>query len=180
MKIVKRILIVIVILVAIPLIIALFTRKDYTVEREVTINKPVGEVFDYVKYLKNQDTYSVWAKIDPAMKREYKGTDATPGFVYSWDSQHKDAGQGEQEIKKVVPGQEVDYEIRFIRPFAGRADAILRTTPASGTQTTVKWRFSSSMPYPMNIMLLMTDMEGMIGKDLQTGLNNLKAILEKQ
>jgi len=35
------------------------------------------------------------------------------------------------------------------------------------------------MPYPMNLMLLFTDMEGMLGKDLSAGLGNLKAILEK-
>lgn len=178
MKIIKRILLVIAILIAIPLIIALFIRKDYTVEREVNINKPAGEVFDYVKYLKNQDTYSVWAKIDPAMKKDYQGTDATPGFVYRWDSQNKDAGKGEQEIKKVVPGQ-VDYEIRFIKPFPGKASAFMSATPVSGSQTTVKWGFSSRMAYPMNLMLLM-NMEDMIGKDLQTGLNNLKTLLEKQ
>ena len=32
----------------------------------------------------------------------------------------------------------------------------------------------------MNLMLLMMDMEGMIAKDLQTGLDELKVILESQ
>jgi hypothetical protein len=49
MKIVKKILIVLAIIIAIPLIIALFVKKDYAVQREVTIDKPKQEVFDYIK-----------------------------------------------------------------------------------------------------------------------------------
>jgi hypothetical protein len=35
------------------------------------------------------------------------------------------------------------------------------------------------MPYPMNLMLLCMNMDKMIGKDLETGLTNLKGVLEK-
>jgi hypothetical protein len=34
------------------------------------------------------------------------------------------------------------------------------------------------MAYPMNLMLPMMKMDEMIGKDLETGLANLKVILE--
>src|SRR5690606_7302599 len=102
MKIVKKILIVLAIIIAIPLIIALFVKKDYAVQREVTIDKPKQEVFDYIKYLKNQDNYSKWNKIDPEMKKSYKGTDGTVGFISRWESNKKEVGWGEQEIKKIT------------------------------------------------------------------------------
>jgi hypothetical protein len=35
------------------------------------------------------------------------------------------------------------------------------------------------MPYPMNIMLVFMNMDEILGKDLETGLNNLKGVLEK-
>ena len=78
MKILKRILLVIVILIGLVLITGLFVKKEMKAEREVVINKPKSEVFNYVKYLKNQKEYSKWASMDPAMKVEFKGTDATP------------------------------------------------------------------------------------------------------
>ena len=53
MKILKTVLLVITVLVAIPLVVALFVKRDYGVERQVEINKPRQEVFEYVKYLKN-------------------------------------------------------------------------------------------------------------------------------
>ena len=60
MKILKKILIVIAIIIAIPLVVALFVKKDYAVEREIVINKPKQDVWEYVKYIKNQDYYSKW------------------------------------------------------------------------------------------------------------------------
>src|SRR5690348_10023775 len=98
MKIVKKILLGIVAIIVLLLIIAIFLKKEYTVERSITINKPKQQIFDYVKLLKNQDNFSAWAKLDPNMKKEYHGTDGTVGFVSAWDSDKKDVGKGEQEI----------------------------------------------------------------------------------
>lgn len=178
MKIVKRILVILAIIIAIPLIIALFVKKEYSVERQVTINKPRQEVFNYVKYLKNQDNFSKWAMMDPGMKKEYRGTDGTVGFVSAWDSEKSDVGKGEQEIKSIKEGEKIDYEIRFKEPFPSVAPAYMATEPVSETQTKVKWGFNGRMPYPMNIMKLFYNMDEMIGNDLQTGLNNLKKVLE--
>ena len=49
------ILIVLLIIIAIPLVGALFVKKSYSVEREIIIDKPKAEVFNYIKFLKNQD-----------------------------------------------------------------------------------------------------------------------------
>lgn len=107
---------VIVILIAILLVVALFVSKEYSVEREVTINKPKGEVFTYVKNLKNQDRYNKWVMMDPKVKRDYRGSDGTVGFVATWDSDNSDVGKGEQEIKNITEGQRMDMEVRFEKP----------------------------------------------------------------
>ena len=179
MKILKFVLIGIAGIVALVLIVAAFVKKDYAVVREVTINKPKQEVFDYIKFLKNQDNFSKWAMMDPNMKKEYKGTDGTVGFTSAWDSQEKNVGAGEQEIKKITEGERVDFELRFKRPFEATDYAFMSTEP-EGSQTKVKWGFNGTMKYPMNIMLLCMDMDKMLGKDLDTGLTNLKTVLEKQ
>ena len=73
MKILKALLIVIVAIVAIILIAAAFIKTELVVTREVVINKPHAEVWEYTKYLKNQDNFSVWASIDPTMEKSYSG-----------------------------------------------------------------------------------------------------------
>ncbi len=179
MKIVKRIFIGLVMLIAILLLVALFAKKDYAVERDIVINKPKQEVFDYIKLLKNQNNYSKWATMDPDMKKEYRGTDGTVGFVSAWDSDKKDVGKGEQEIKNITDGEKIDYELRFIKPFQATDHAYMATDAVSENQTKVKWGFNGRMNYPMNLMLVFMNMEKMLGGDLQTGLSNLKNVLEK-
>ena len=179
MRIFKTILLSLLSIVALLMIIALFVNKDYAVVREITINKPKQQVFDYIKYLKNQDNFSKWATMDPNMKKDYKGTDGTVGFISAWDSDMDDVGKGEQEIKKITDGERLDFELRFIEPFESNAQAYMTTQAVDSTQTKVKWGFTGRMIYPMNLMLVFMDMDEMIGKDLDTGLSNLKKTQEK-
>lgn len=178
MKILKRILFVLLAIVALVLITALFVKKDMHAEREVVINKPKSEVFNYLKYLKNQNEYSKWASMDPAMKKEFRGTDGTVGFVSAWDSENGKVGKGEQEIKGIKEGERIDYELRFIKPWESKATSYITTETVSENQTKVKWGFDSKMAYPMNIMQLFMDMDKMIGDDFSTGLSNLKGKVE--
>ena len=176
MKILKRVLLGIAILVAIPLIIALFVKKEYNVQREITINKPRAEVFDYVRHLRNQEQYSKWVMTDPAMQKSFRGTDGNVGFVYAWNG-NSEAGEGEQEIKGLKEGEALEVEVRFKRPMEGIMQAPMYTEALSPTATKIKWGVSGRSPYPMNFMNLF--MDRMLGKDLETSLHTLKAILEK-
>ncbi len=179
MKILKKLGIGILAIVAILLIVAVFIKKEYAVEREVSINKPLADVFAYVRNIKNQNYYSVWNLKDPNSKQDFKGTDGTVGFIASWDSKNDEVGQGEQEIKNIVEGSRIDMELRFTRPFKATDHGYLITESVNENQTKVKWGFTGKMDYPMNLMLVLMDMEGMIGNDMQAGLTNLKNILEK-
>jgi hypothetical protein len=179
MKILKGILITLGILIAIPLIVALFVKKDYAIERTITINKPKLLVFDYIKFLKNQDNYSKWAMTDPNMKKAYTGTDGTVGFISAWESTDKNVGKGEQEIVKIVEGERMDVKLRFKVPFEAQDDAYFITEALSENQTKVRWGFKGAFPYPFNFMSLFFDMDKEVGKDLEVGLNNLKKVLEK-
>ncbi|MBL0332524.1 MAG: SRPBCC family protein [Chlorobiota bacterium] len=178
MKILKRLLIAILGIIALFLIIAIFVKKEYVVKRDIVINKPKQDVFNYIKFLKNQNEYSKWSKMDANMKKEFKGTDATIGFISSWDSENKDVGKGEQEIVKITEGSRVDYEIRFKIPFESTSNAYMSTEENGPNQTKVTWEFNGKMNYPMNLMLLFMDMDKEIGSDLNIGLNNLKGIQE--
>lgn len=178
MKIAKKILLVVLGLVAILLIVGLFPKKDYHVEREIIINKPVSDVFNYAKFLKNQKDYGVWAKRDRHAKMEFTGTDGTVGFISRWDSKIEDVGAGEQEIKEMIPNQRINFELRFKRPHTCIGQSYMTTDSLSANQTKVKWGFDGKMDYPMNLMMLVMNMDKMLGTDLETGLKNMKVIVE--
>ena len=114
------------------------------------------------------------------MKQSYSGTDGEVGFIAAWESGHEHVGRSEQEIKKIVEGKFIETELRFFEPFAATDQAILSTEAISDTQTKITWSFSGNMPYPMNLMLIMIDMEIELGVPLAKGLENLKLIMEKQ
>ena len=171
------ILLIIALIIVIPLVIALFIPKDYAIERFTFINRPKHEVFDYVKYLKNQDYYNKWVMTDPTMKKQFRGTDGAVGFVYAWEGNDK-AGKGEQEIREISDGKELAIEIRFEKPFKGTAQTRMLTEPVSGNQTKVTWMMKGESNYPMNITNLFIDK--MLGGDLSESLLRLKRILENK
>ncbi len=179
-KILVLVLALIVLLVATVVVLAFSISGDYKVERAVTINKPKSEVFSYLKILKNQNDWGAWAKKDPAMQMDFRGTDGTPGFVSAWKSDHDEVGSGEQEIKRVVEGERIDTELRFMEPFNSKSDAYMITEAVGEDQTKVRWGFSGTMPKPFNIMSLFFDMDKEIGKDFDEGLNTLKSKLESK
>jgi hypothetical protein len=177
MKIVIIILIVVVGIIALLLLIALFIKREYSIKREIAIGRSAMDIYDYIKFQKNQERYSKWVMADPNMKKKFTGTDGSIGFVYAWDSDNKDVGKGEQEIIKLVEGERVDSEIRFIKPFEGVANTSMIIEPMSENQVKVVWVMNGSNKYPMNLMVPFID--GLLGKDLQLSLSNLKNILEK-
>lgn len=165
-------------IIAALLLAGLFIGKECKVNREVVINKPVGEVFNYIKSLKNQDNFSKWGSMDPKMTKSYRGTDGTVGFVSAWEG-NKKVGKGEQEITGITEGKKIDFDLRFEKPFKSLANAAMTTEAVTDSSTKVTWGFVTKMVYPMNIMKLFMNMEKMVGNDFSTGLNNLKALLEK-
>lgn len=177
MKILKRILAVIGILVLLVLIIALFVDRTYKVERSVVVNKPPAEVYNYVRYLKHGDQYNVWVMKDSAMKKDYRGEDGNVGFVYAWDSK-KDAGKGEEEISNLVENKQVDVAIRFEKPMKNTASTTMTTVPEGSSATRLSWSMQSTTPYPLNFVNLFVP--GILGKDIDKSLTNVKNILEKQ
>lgn len=178
MKLLKGVLIFIGIIVGLWLILAAFLNKNFEVSRDVTISRTSTEVFDYIRYLKNQDNYSVWNKMDPTMKKSYKGTDGMIGFVASWDSKNENVGKGSQEITAIQDGSRLDTHLRFEEPFESESDAYMTTESKSNNDTKVTWGIKGKIPYPWNIMILFMNMDEEMGPDLEKGLENLKVILE--
>jgi hypothetical protein len=147
------------------------------IEKSIEINKSSKLVFEYLKMTKNQDNFSVWNMTDPNMKKEYKGSDGTIGFTYSWDSTNKNVGAGEQEIINIEEGKIIEYGIRFLRPMQNRGTSKFEIISKGEKISSVIWTFDSPSKFPMSLFSPIFKI--MLGKDLEKGLLNLKRILEK-
>lgn len=141
------------------------------IEKGIIIEKPRTVVFNYLKRLRHQDEYSVWNMKDLNKKVETKGTDGTVGFVYSWDSQDKKVGAGSQEIKKIIEGERIESEVRFLKPMKSIANVIFDVKDSGQHATEVVWSFQGNTKFPMS--LFSGYIKKALGKDIEEGLANL-------
>ena len=157
--------------------LAIIAPKNYNVYRTIEVARPKAEVFEYLKYLKKQREWSPWEKKDPDMDHKFTGTDGEVGAISYWNG-NKDVGEGEQEITKIIEGERIEGELRFLKPFKSTSDCYFDVEEISGGSTKVTWGFSGKNKFPMSIMMLFMNMDKMVGKDFEEGLGSLKSILE--
>ncbi len=160
------------------LILAVIAPKSYNVSRSIEISKPKSEIFENLRFLKNQDAWSPWGKKDPNMEKKFTGTDGEVGAISYWNG-NKEVGEGEQEITKIVDGERIESELRFLKPWKSTSDAYLVTEDAGSGNTKVTWGFSGKNKFPTSIFMLFMNMDKAVGGDFEEGLASLKALLEK-
>jgi uncharacterized protein YxeA len=163
------------IIIAIPLITALFITKDFNHEVSIQINAPIESVWQHTNSLAALDTWSPWIKIDPNMKSSIFGTDGTIGAYQSWESENKDVGKGKQTIVKIDAPNCLDTKLDFYWPHEAEADAYIKLNK-NGRGTEVIWGFKSVMPYPVNLMMLLPNTT--MKETFADGLGKLKMISE--
>lgn len=111
------------------------------------------------------------------MVKMFSGTDGEVGAISSWKG-NKEVGEGEQEIIKIVPGERVEGELRFFKPWKSTSACYLVVDETANRNSKVSWGFTGSNKFPMSIMMLFMNMDKMVGKDFEEGLAALKEKLE--
>ncbi|MBO6607595.1 SRPBCC family protein [Psychroserpens sp.] len=159
------------------ILLAIIAPKNYHVQRSIVIDRSVSEVFNYIKFIKNQDEWSPWKKRDPNMIQNFEGTDGEVGFISKWAG-NKDVGTGEQEILTVHQNDRIESKLRFLKPWKSESDAFIKTETSGNDQTKVTWGFSGKNKVPINIFMMLYNVDKHVGKDFNEGLECLKEILE--
>jgi hypothetical protein len=165
--------------VAIIVLLVFIAPKDYKISRSVIIDKPYFSVYDYLKFIKNQDHWSPWKKKDPTMRQEFIGVDGEVGFVAKWEG-NSDVGIGEQEIIEITKNESIVTIFRFLKPWKSISQSVIKVENLGNMQTKVTWVFMGDNEFPSNLFMLFYDLEKAVGRDFEEGLKNLKVLLEKE
>ncbi|MFD0862428.1 SRPBCC family protein [Sungkyunkwania multivorans] len=165
-------------IVALIILLGIIAPSSYNVYREIEIARPKGDVFTYLRSLKRQAEWSPWEEKDPNMLKEFRGTDGEVGSVSYWNG-NKDVGEGEQEITKIVDGERIEGQLRFLKPWKSVSDCYLETTSVEEDTTKVRWGFSGKNKFPFSIFMLFMNMDKAVGGDFEKGLAKLKTNLER-
>ena len=153
------------------------TKPDvFRVQRATTIKAPPEKIAAALGDFRGWQAWSPWEKMDPAMKRSYSGAAKGKGAVYAWVG-NKDVGEGRMEITEVTPSR-VAMDLDFVKPFEAHNKVVFALVP-KGDSTEVTWNMQGPLPYVAKVVHVFFDMDGMVGKQFETGLANLKALAEK-
>lgn len=174
MKALKILLYIVLGLGALWMLLGLFAKKEYHIERTAEINAPREIVFEQVHLFKNFKNWSPWHVYDPNMKTEITGTDGEPGARYSWVGNDK-VGTGHQVMKSVTPGR-VDIDVDW---GWGPSPAFFGLTETADKKTNVIWAMDMRVAFPWNAFAMLTDVNAFVGKDFENGLANLKKVCEQ-
>lgn len=173
----KKIVLVLLALIALVLVYAATRPDTFRVERTARIAAPAAKIFPLINDFHRWGEWSPYEKLDPAMKRSFGGAPAGQGATYAWEGNDK-AGAGRMEIAESTPPSKVAIKLDFIKPFEGHNIAEFTLAP-QGEATQVTWAMHGPSPYVAKLMGIFFDMDQMIGKDFETGLANLKTATEK-
>ncbi len=151
--------------------------SNYHVERSMSFAAPPEAVYSQVADFHKWNDWSPWAKIDPAMKTTFGGSESGTGATYHWVGNDK-VGEGNMAIKNATPPSNVDIQLDFIKPFNATCDTKFAIAP-DGPGSKVTWSIDGKNNFTGKAMcLFMGGMDKMMGPDFEKGLAQMKVAAE--
>jgi uncharacterized protein YndB with AHSA1/START domain len=98
MKILKKIVIGVVALLALLVLIGFMLPAKTHVARSVVINAPAETVFTLINNFHEFNRWSPWAQRDPETRYQFEGPESGVGAKMSWASDKPEVGSGSQTI----------------------------------------------------------------------------------
>ena len=153
------------------------TRPDvFRVERRLRIAAPAERLWPLVGELRGFNRWNPYERKDPLIKGQYAGTANGIGSRYAWQSDK--VGTGSLEVTGQQPGRAVQMKLDFVKPFEAhnQAEFMLQPTPDGATE--VSWRMHGPANFMSKLIGVFMDMDKMVGRDFEDGLQNLRHIAE--
>ena len=175
MKVLKRILIALLVIVALVVVIGLFLPSTRHVERSVEIDAPPCVVFAKVNGFQSFNDWSPFVALNPEATYSYEGPDFGVGAKMYWAGEGPDAETGSQEIVASTPYEQVQVRLDFDAD--GTADvAYILEAVDGGTRLT--WAFDTDFGLDLFSRYFGLILDRQLGPIYAQGLTNLKRIAE--
>lgn len=175
MKWIIRIVGTLVVLIAVLAVVGFLLPRNVEVTRSTVIDATPEAIWPHVSALNATQAWSPWLERDPDVVVTYEGPEQGVGNKMSWVSEVDNVGTGSQEITAAVEHQSVDTALDFGE--MGQAKAQILLSP-QGDSTEVSWNFETDMGSNPVARWMGLMMDGMLGPDYETGLGNLKNLVE--
>lgn len=153
------------------------TRPDeFRIERRARIAAPAERVWPLISELRAFNRWNPYERKDPLLKSAYSGAASGVGSRYDWDG--KAVGSGSLEITGQQPGRAVQMKLDFVKPFEAHNHAEFALQPTPDGATEVRWTMRGPANFVSKLMGVFIDMDKMVGRDFEDGLQNLRQLAE--
>ena len=146
------------------------------VERSTTVTATVADVYPYANDFTLFTTWIPWTALDPSQKTTFSDPPTGVGAWYTWEGNDQ-VGKGKMTLLSSEPAKVV-HELEFIEPFASKAQASVLVADAGPGKVQITWSFDQQADLMTKVMTVFMDMDAMLGKDFQHGLDKLKPLTE--
>jgi hypothetical protein len=152
------------------------------VTRSIMIQAPAEKIFPLIDDFHHWPGWAPQDKEDPTMKRIYSGPESGAGAISDWQGTGN-AGKGRMTIVESAAPHKVVVKVDFVRPFTAHNVNEFVLEPSAepsepGTSTKVTWTMRGPNLFFMKVMGVFVNMERMLGKHFEAGLQNLKIVSE--
>ncbi len=173
MKILKNILLATLSIILVLAVLSAFIPSGFNVERSIHIQAPAEKVYGELVNLQHWKHWNPWQAMDPDMQLNYYGPEAGIGAMQEWKS--REMGGGKLSIVAIDTNRNVIYSVNFdgFDPMQGSFEL-----KEDEKGVLVYWTARGDMgnnPVKKYFGLMM---DGVMGKDFEKGLENLKAWCE--
>jgi uncharacterized protein YndB with AHSA1/START domain len=175
LKALKWILIAVVALALVLVVGGMLLSPKFSVSRTQTVKASPEKVYALVASPRAWKQWSVWNRRDPAMAITYSGPESGAGAVWAWKSASE--GDGRMSFTAAEPPGRIAYDLYF-PDFGTTSTGELRMKPAEGG-TEVTWTMNGDMGKNPLFHWFALFADGMVGKDFEAGLANLKTVAEQ-
>jgi hypothetical protein len=150
--------------------------SEFRITRTASMSASPTAVFAQVNDFHNWETWSPWAKLDPAAKNSFAGPPAGAGAIFTWAG-NDNVGEGRMTLTESRPAELIRIKLEFVKPFADTSDAEF-TFKAAGDQTEVMWSMFGRKNFLSKAFCLFINMDKMVGGEFEKGLANMKSVVE--
>ncbi len=144
-----------------------------TIERSITISKPIDEIFAVISDFNTWRSWSPWLCQEPECPVNINGEPGQVGHTQSWDGAR--IGAGEMELTSSESPKRLEYKLIFLKPWKSHSKVVFELV-AEGGDTKVSWYMWGSLPIFLFFMRKM--MTALVGSDYDRGLAMLKEFTE--
>jgi effector-binding domain-containing protein len=164
------------VLILLFLILAFLLPSQYNVTRSTIIKQPPDYCFQGVVNMQYRKQWDPWLDKEKQKDVYIEVTPQYTGSIYRWNGDT--IGSGKMVIDSIVPFEHIYSTLTFIKPQEMLAHVVWHFEKhPEGTKAT--WQISGELNYPLERWFGLF-IENALGKDFETGLNNLERFLEQK